>query len=332
MRLRIATFNLENLGRDTGSAETGEKHLECLRGQILEIGADILCLQEIDAQKPQKKGKRRLAALDALVRDSPYADFTRIASETEAGLPADIHNLVILSRFPVLEHGQYRQSLMPAPCYRAVTPVPPEAAFEPVQWDRPILHAVADIGGRRLHIVNLHLRAPLAAPIRGQKSGSVHWRGTAAWAEGFFLATVKRTGQALEARLLADRIFDAEAEALIAVAGDFNCESHETPIRVLRASAEDTGNPALECRELRPAEASVPVEERYSMRYHGKKFLLDHLLVSPALAAMCQGAAIGNRGLDDEYEARQEGRTPAGSFHAPVTADFVIPPAGLPVL
>lgn len=324
MRLRIATFNLENLGRETGAAGSEAAHLENLRRQLLGLGADILCLQEIDAQKPDKHGPRRLAALRELIRGTPYAGFAMTGSETESGMPADIHNLVILSRFPLLEHGQHRQDLMTAPLYRATTSLPPEEAPQPVAWDRPIIHAVLGVGGRRLHVLNLHLRAPLAAPIRGRKAGGVVWRDTAAWAEGFFLATVKRTGQALEARLLVDRIFDAEPAPLIAVAGDFNCEDHETPIRALLASAEDTGDESLKERELRAVLSALPEEERFSLRYHGKRFLVDHLLVSPALASCFQGASIGNRGLDDEYEARAEGRTPHGSFHAPVAADFVI--------
>lgn len=330
MRLRIATFNLENLGRETGPPGAEAAHLEKLRPQLLALDADILCLQEIDAQKPDKRAPRRLAALEALIRDTPYAGFTLTASEAETGLPADIHNLVILSRFPVLAHGQYRQDLMAAPLYRATTSLPPEAAPQPVAWDRPILHAVLAVGARRLHVLNLHLRAPLAAPIQGRKAGGVVWRDTAAWAEGFFLATVKRTGQALEARLLVDRIFDAEAAPLIAVTGDFNCEGHETPVRVLLAAAEDTGDESLEERELRAVLSQLPPEELFSLRYHGKRYLVDHLLVSPALAACFRGASIANRGLDDEYEARGAGRTPAGSFHAPVAADFEIPGGRIP--
>ena len=41
------------------------------------------------------------------------------------------------------------------------------------------------------------------------------------------MAAMKRSGQALEARLTVDAIFDAEPEALIAVAGDFNAEAAE---------------------------------------------------------------------------------------------------------
>ena len=120
-------------------------------------------------------------------------------------------------------------------------PAEPEAA--PRRWDRPILetaHTLPD--GRLLHVLNLHLRAPLAANIPGQKSGPFAWRQSSAWAEGYFVAAMKRAGQALEARLVVERLFDADSAALIAVAGDFNADDREVPLRILVAGDEETGS------------------------------------------------------------------------------------------
>ena len=125
--------------------------------------------------------------------------------------------------------------------------LPPEEAAQPVRWDRPILYtaiAVKEAEGRErtLHVVNLHLRSTMAAFIPGQKVDAYTWISVPGWAEGFFLNILKRAGQALETRFLIDRLFDADESALVAVCGDFNAGARETPVRVLRAEEEDTGN------------------------------------------------------------------------------------------
>lgn len=193
-------------------------------------------------------------------------------------------------------------------------------------WDRPVLEA--EIGlpdGRALHVFNLHLRAPLAAPVPGHPHAALSWDATAAWAEGFYLAAVKRAGQALEARLAVDAVLDREPAALIAVAGDFNAAPGHTAVRILQADPDDTGNAALANRRLIPVERGVPAERRHSVLHGGRAMLLDHLLVSDALHAHLRAVEIHNETLADEVRARRAGPPPAQSFHAPLVADFALP-------
>jgi hypothetical protein len=59
--------------------------------------------------------------------------------------------------------------------------------------------------------------------------------------------------------------------------------------------------------------------------------MLDHVLVSPALSRWGRSVEIHNAQLGDEYEAAARGLVPAGSFHAPVVAEFAppeVPPTG----
>lgn len=313
--MRIATFNLENL--DEGPSLP--RRLEVLRRQLGRLAADILCLQEVNGQKPSAGSPRRLAVLDRLLEGTGYEGFARASTRSPDGDPADVHNLVTLSRWPIAEARQYRNELVAPPLYRPATAEPPAERPQPVEWDRPLLHAaVALPEGRRLHVLNLHLRAPLAAPIAGGKQGQ-RWRRTASWAEGLLLASIKGIGQAVEARLLVDRLLDAEPAALIVVAGDLNADSHDMPLRALLGALEDTGNEELLDRQLHPAEAAVPDAERFSVRHHGRKLVLDHLLLSAALRARLRAVAIDNAGLPDEAEAVEP---PAGSFHAPVVAEL----------
>lgn len=325
-RLRLATFNLESLDDRPGARPALGDRIAALRPTLLKIAADVLCLQEINAQSVEHGAGREYAALDALLAGTPYADFARAATTKPNGTPADIHNLMVLSRFEVVATRQLHHDLVSPPSFLRATAKPAPARATPIYWDRPILHVELDVQrGRRLHVVNLHLRAPLAAPIEGQKLAPFVWRSVAGWAEGFFLAAMKRSGQALEARLAVERIFDASPEAWIAVAGDFNADMREVPVRILCGDVEDTGNAVLASRRLSPLERSVPATARYSVLHHGERLMLDHLLVSPALGRLACNVEIHNLDLGDEFLASQAGSPPLGSFHAPVVAEFELP-------
>jgi endonuclease/exonuclease/phosphatase family metal-dependent hydrolase len=258
-----------------------------------------------------------------LLETTPYAAYHRAVSVGQTGAPADVHNLVTLSRWPIAEQRQIRNELVQPPRYRLATAVPPIKDEIDVTWERPLLYAaVALPNGRRLHVLNLHLRAPLAAFIPGQKKGAFEWKTVGGWAEGFYVSTMQRTGQALETRLFVDRLFDADPHALIAVAGDLNAEARETPVRAIYGDPEDTGSEALAARALSPIETAVPEDRRFSVLHHGLKLMLDHLLVSSQLKCAHRAIAIFNEGLPDEYVAWAQGEQFAGSFHAPVIAEF----------
>lgn len=323
---RLASFNLENLDEGPESPDLADR-IAVLRPQLLRLEADILCLQEVNGQTPPEGGARRLLALDRLLETTPYASFGRVATTSRDGVGAlDVHNLVILSRFPIVASRQIRHRLVPPPRYRPTTAQPPVDTAAPVEWDRPLLHAEIDLGqGPRLHVINLHLRAALAAFIPGQKESPLVWKTVAGWAEGFFLAALKRAGQALEARLLAERLFDADPEALIAVCGDLNADLWEMPARILKADPSDTGNVRLAARALAPAEGPIGPDSHYSVLHAGRRSMLDHILVSRPLAAHCRFAAVHNEALQDE--AAPGAQILPVSFHAPVVAQFTLPSA-----
>jgi endonuclease/exonuclease/phosphatase family metal-dependent hydrolase len=324
MRLRAATFNLENLEDAPHLAVPLEARLPPLRAMLERLAADIVLLQEVNAQRAEKRGRRGFAALDRLLATTRYETYHRAASGGgTAGGPLDIHNLVILSRLPIVAERQYRHSLVEAPLYRPSTASPRPATAQPVAWDRPILHAeIALAKAHRLHLLDLHLRAPIATPIAGQKESARRWHSVEAWAEGYYISTMKRTGQALEARRVVDGIFAADRQPLILVGGDLNAEAQETPLRTLLGSAEDTGNPGLAGRALVALEERVAPERRYTVRHAGRRVLLDHLLASPALAAGLGEVRILNEDLPDETAPGVA--APLTSYHAPIVAELEI--------
>ena len=325
-RIRIATFNLENLDVARTAGASLDARIAVLRPQMDRLNADILCLQEVNGQYPPDGGPRRLIALDRLLAETAYAGFHRAASTSihpEHGT-RDRHNLVILSRWPLADVRQIRHERVAPALYRPVTADPPATAPEPLEWDRPVLSARVDLpGGQSLRLFDLHLRAPLAAAIPGQKQAG-RWHSVSGWAEGFFMAAVKRIGQAMATRLEVDRILDTDPDALICVAGDCNAEEREMPLRTLCADPDDTGMPELAWRALESLDLRVPDERRFSLRHGGRRLMLDHLLASRRLAAAATHVGIDNADLADEVAVQRSGEAFAPSLHAPLYADFVL--------
>jgi endonuclease/exonuclease/phosphatase family metal-dependent hydrolase len=323
--IRIATFNLESLDNDALTLR-----IAGLWPALDRLRADILCLQEVNGQRASGGRERRLTALSALIADTRYAAYQMVSTLTVEGHPAERHNLVILSRLPLLSRAQIRHDIVERPLYRPVTASPRSDRPEPIEWERPLLHAEIAVGTTSLHVINLHLRAPLAAPVAGQKLAPFSWRTVGGWAEGFFLAGVKRAGQALEARLLTERLLDADPDALVVVAGDLNADIYEVPLRILRAEPGDVGNATISSRALFPVEDLIPPAQRFTVLHHGRRLMLDHLLVSAKLRTYLTRAESLNQGLADEAESSEHDAV-GGSFHAPLLAEFVLPVSPAPV-
>ena len=104
---RLATFNLENLDYSATRRALFERRLGVLKPLLSELAADILCLQEINAQKAADHDGRRFLALDRLLAGGPYESYRRATSvRPGTSAPADVHNLVIASRWPIVERRQ----------------------------------------------------------------------------------------------------------------------------------------------------------------------------------------------------------------------------------
>ena len=324
--MRIATFNLESLDLPPKARVPLETRAETLRPALARLEADVLCLQEVNGQPVRGQAERRLIALDQLLAGTPYAGFHRVSTTGPDGHGvADVHNLVTLSRLPLLATHEVRHSLVPPLQHSVQTAEPADTTYKPLRFDRPILVTDIDAGdGRRLSVVNLHLRAPLAATIAGQKLAPFVWKTVSAWAEGYFLAAVRRAAQALELRLLIDNMLSKDPHSLIAVAGDFNAEDYETPLKIAIGAEEDTGNGPLSAQGLIVLDRAIAADRRWSVLHHGRRQMLDHILASHTLYAYFRSIEVHNESLGDEAVAYSKINNPPGSYHAAVVAQFAL--------
>lgn len=319
--MRLATFNVENL--DSDDVPFLQQRVGIMRPQLQRIDADILCLQEVHSE--DVNGVRALEGLDQLIFGTPYANYDRATTLTTGGDLYAERNLVTLSRSGMVAPPQIRRdSDGPRPVYQQFTADPPDNTAEALQWERPILHTQHDLGdGRTLHVLNLHLKSKLPTSIPGQKTDSYTWQTVSAWAEGSFISSMKRVGQAVQTRLVVDDIFDREGEdAVIAVCGDFNADADEVPMKAICGHVEETGNPVHARRIMIPCERNIPESARFSLYHLGVGQMLDHILASRALFAHFDRAEIHNEALPDESGAfRRDTKFPE-SDHAPVVAEF----------
>ncbi len=330
--LTIASFNVENLDNREGPRNPPlAVRAPVLRRAMERLDADILCLQEVHGQElpdhTSDAPSRDLLALDEVVAGTRYAQFHRETTRTGdgAGTPYNERNLVVLSRFPITHFEQHRNELLAKLQYRKVTAIPAETEAEDVTWERPILHVQVEhpsLG--TVHVINLHLKSRLASNIAGQKEG-FEWRSAAGWAEGYFLSSIKRVGQALEVRVLLDQIFDADPQARILVCGDFNAEPGEVPVEAIAGRVENTGNPELRSRVLIPCSRGIPESARFSHLHHGQGNLLDHMLFSQALLAHFRESAVHNENLHDESLPFAFDTKYPESDHAGFVAFFDVP-------
>jgi endonuclease/exonuclease/phosphatase family metal-dependent hydrolase len=322
--MRIASFNLESLDTPPKASMPLEDRIKILRPQLERLNADILCLQEVNGQHVRGRKARVLYALEELLKGTPYESFDQFSTSNLNGDGVlDVHNLVIVSRYPFERQQEILHDHVAPFHFQSTMAVPAEPEAQLVKWDRPILSADIKLAnGPRLTVLNVHLRAPLAAVIEGQKVAPFVWKTIGGWAEGFCIASMKRAGQALEIRLHLEKILNADPDRLIAVCGDFNADLHETPLRTIIGAEEDTGSGKLAARALVSLDRSLPNESRYTVLHHGRPQMLDHILVSRSFLAYFKSIEIHNETIDDELVGYAKVDRPPDSYHAPVVAEF----------
>lgn len=75
-----------------------------------------------------------------------------------------------------------------------------------------------------------------------------------------------------------ERIFNEYGRVLIVAAGDFDADTGDMTLQVIRGDAGIRGNQDLAGRAMVPVERSIPDPAQYSLLYLGRGEMIDHLL------------------------------------------------------
>ncbi len=292
--VRLATFNLHNLGRGDyrNPLEYADK-LDRLVAAIRGVKADLVAVQEVREPACFEELAGRLAEL-------PF--------RTLADAPAEERNIQIgiLTRLPVVGQGQWRDYPALLPGARSVSR---QRFRRPVPWVKARLGNGATLLAAAVHLKSRRpeteavpdTEVPLARAVLGRS-----------------LPVLVRVMEASGLRCLLDEQMAAAAADHYAVLGDFNDRQDSEAVYLAQGTDETrSGAESGAGRRLVSALAvhGVPAG---SFSYCGSSGceLIDHILVNRDLALRLEQAGVESQLLVDEGAS--------GSDHAPVWAEFSI--------
>jgi endonuclease/exonuclease/phosphatase family metal-dependent hydrolase len=305
-RLTIATFNLENLS----SRSPDEKFTRLAEAIADNLGSpDIVAVQEVqDDSGPEDDGTvssdLTLAKLVRAIEAAGGARYDVRSVEpndgADGGQPgANIRNAFLFNpqrvEFPDRgENGEGREAMILGSSFLGSNPgliAPRDPAFARREdgrgGSRKPLIGEFRFAGHPLYLINLHLVS---------KGGDDQFFGRRQPPRAG--STERRLAQAEVVARFVDLLLERDPDAQVVVLGDLNDFEDSIPIK------------ALERVGLEDLIKRLPTNERYSYVFQGTSQVLDHILISQALA---NGAEVDAVHLNAEFPAARR-----SSDHDPV--------------
>lgn len=308
MELRLATFNLENLGTrpDESSPDRGQRlplHLKALRDVLRRLDADAVAFQELIEPR----------LLEPLLAGLGYPHVVvgeRASSPLLTG---------VFSRHPLTGARSVAAGTDLSVVDRKTgMEVTLRGAFS-----RPALRVRWDVPGFETTLVVVHWKSKIPSFTPASRDGPGDpWDSLGDAGEGRLVTEVKRLGQAVQIRRAVDQVLRADPDARVAVLGDFNDTLESEGLRIVCGDARACASPGLAPLELVPCERSIPEDLRYTQVYRGRREMLDHILVSRGLLPHLAGARILNETLRPADEGAGPDPYDPGSDHAPLVVTF----------
>lgn len=302
--LKLAAYNLQNLGRGDNPGGVYDQKLEFLAGVLRGIDADLVAVAEIR----EEGAFHDLAGAVGYYPETYLADLTADRRQLRVGL---------LTRLPVLERGQWYDfpAALPGDGGRLA-----RLRFRrSVPWLRVRL---AD--GSTLLVAAVHLKSGRPEVENVPETESPRRREVL----GLALATAGRTYEAAGLRCRLDDVMARTDADHYAVLGDFNDGPASEQVRLVEGRVSAVVESAASVSgELLAAADQLPPGQRVSYVGWGQREQLDHILVSRGLHGQLLAVGIETQLLDG-LARREPGGKAAGyprSDHAPIWASFEVP-------
>lgn len=310
MELRLATFNLENLGIRPNEEshplrERLPRHVESLRGTLQRLEADAVAVQEVIDPSLFEELAEGLGY--------PHAVLSERASSPLL--------LGVMSRYPLTSPQQAAAST-----HFSVSD--PKTGFEIAvkgAFSRGVLHLQWDVPSFGVDLYVVHWKSKIPTRLGGGAvDGEGGWTSHGQVGEGRLLTEIKRVAQAVELRKEIDLRLRGSEESRLVVLGDFNDSLDSEALRIVRGDSKACGSPTLAPEELFPCELSVPEDLRFTQIYRGRREMLDHVLVSRNLIPHLVATTILNEDVAEAAEGPSVDPYSYASDHAPVVVTFKV--------
>jgi endonuclease/exonuclease/phosphatase family metal-dependent hydrolase len=304
VRLKLATYNVHNLGRADNSGEgVYASKLGFLTDVLRRVDADLVVIDEVREPESFAELADRLGYAGRCLADAP-AETRRIQTG-------------ILTRLPLLEEGQWRD-------FEAAVPGHP-GELTGFRFRRPLPYVRVELGnGEDLMVVAVHLKSRRADVELVPESEPSRKRRVL----GRALSGVTRLLEAAGLRCQLDDAVARNAACHYAVLGDFNSPPGSMTVSLVSGIEDEDGSPLAESdeRRLHPVSARIPPGQAWSYARRGQRSLLDHILVSQRLSLCLAAVGVENQLLAGATREYGEGGGYPRSDHAPLWAEFRLPP------
>ncbi len=293
MRTKLATYNVQNLGRqDLPEPTMYRRKLDFIVRAITGLDADLVVVNEL---------REQASFFDLAEACGSYSG--RLLGDARPGA-REVHT-GILTRLEVLECGQWRE-------FPATVPGRPGELVQLV-FSRPVPWVKVRLGnGQTLFAAGVHLKSRRPEVEAIPVSESARRREVL----GQTLAVQTRMAEAGGLRCLLDEVMVGKAAHHFAVLGDFNDPVDSMTVSlVCGRRVDDCEAGSADSCLLFPVELKTDGRRPYSYVGSGGQALIDHILVSQDLLAQVVQAGVETRLLDPGLVAGQSSIT---SDHAPV--------------
>jgi endonuclease/exonuclease/phosphatase family metal-dependent hydrolase len=300
--LTLATFNVKDLfvpapGAGPDLLALWQAKLADVARRIQRSGAQVVALQEVGGQ----------AGLDALLAVLGAPWLGACAAPNARGIAN-----AMVSTLPFRLLRMHYEAVLPFPTFMATEPAP---FGTHLSLGRTIVEAGFDTPVGNVHVFCIHLKSNLPQPQVYADGAPVPAHTGRSRGESQVRSLVMRVAEALYVRGLVDAACLETPH--VVVTGDCNDLPGSIPLRVMQGEPNDPSH-----QEMRTVQSAIPEHKRYTALFRGRTQTLDHMLVSPALAAHLASADTDLEGLRDHGPFDPNAPPTPDSDHALVLARF----------